>query len=435
MRKWLLIVGLLLCIHGFSQVSEGYKELRSYAQQKEILPADSSTFLSMYNKSGVHYLLPFYKAFYQEKALLKKDTGLYYQHLSQALSFLGDMHSIQELQKNQSEKLTDTAFAEAAKLVDASKEAVYDDAHAYILNKAKKNRVVMINEAHDQPAHRAFTISLLEDLYKAGFRYLAMEMLRNHNNNAITKVTVAAGHYVCEPVAGELIRKALELGYTLVPYEDNAPEHSVKQREYAQAKNLHDFITKKDSTAKIVVHAGYGHIEEGASSDDFIPMAAYFKNISGIDPLTIDQTHMTEGGLNTFESSVYNQWIRKHPLTKPAVIIQDQVSIELSGSIMNDIYVIHPPFKYSNGRPTWMTMNGWKKETSFAPAFRTAFLIQAYYANEYNAANPNLSVPADQTYIVAPNGLYYLYLQKGKYKVVFRDIAYEILGTKEIEVL
>jgi hypothetical protein len=30
------------------------------------------------------------------------------------------------------------------------------------------------------------------------------------------------------------------------------------------------------------------------ASGDFIPMAAYFKIISGIEPLTIDQTKMTE---------------------------------------------------------------------------------------------------------------------------------------------
>ncbi|MES2003556.1 MAG: hypothetical protein V4450_03465 [Bacteroidota bacterium] len=435
MRKTILIVLVLITVYGQAQLSDGYKELRTFSQQKEIIPTDSSVYLPMYTVKGVHYLLPFYKAFYHEKELLKKDTISYYQNLSQALAFMGDQASIQELQKKYYEKLTDAAQTGAAEIVDSYKDAVYEDAHTYILNKAKKNRVVMINEAHDKPFHRAFTISLLEDLYKAGFRYLAMEMLSNKGSNAITRVNITAGHYVCEPVAGELIRKALELGYTLVPYEDNGQNHTVKQREYAQAQNLYDFIGKKDSTAKILVHAGYSHIDEGAVTDELIPMAAYFKTISGIDPLTIDQTHMTEGGNTSFEASVYSQWIRKHPLTNSSVILQDQKSIELCGTLMNDIYVIHPPTRYSNARPTWLAMNGWKKEISILPAYRTAFLVQAYYEKEYNATNPNQSIPADQTYLSAPNGLYYLYLRKGKYKIMFRDKQYEALGTKDIEVL
>jgi hypothetical protein len=58
-------------------------------------------------------------------------------------------------------------------------------------------------------------------------------------------------------------------------------------------------------------------------------------------------------------------------------------------------------------------MNGWKKETPVAPAFRSTFFVQAYYENEY-AASAEQSVPADQTYIAAQNGVYYLYLRKRK---------------------
>lgn len=434
MRKGLLIVFLLTGLFGMAQISDAYKELRTFSKQKEIQPSDSSVYLQMYDKKGINYLLPFYKAFFHERDLLKRDTVSYYQDLSQAAAFVGDHGSVMELQKMQHEKLTNEATTETTKLVEASKDAVYEDAHAYIIAKAKKNRVVMINEAHDQPMHRAFTASLLEDLYKIGFRYLAMEMLRNKGSNAVTRVNMNTGHYVCEPVAGELVRKALEIGYTLVPYEDTVYPHSVKQREYAQAQNLFDFIQKKDTSAKILVHAGYGHIDEASTTDEFIPMAAYFKIISGIDPLTIDQTHMTEGSVTGFESLIYDQWIRKHPLTTSAVILAGNKSIDLAGEVMNDIYVIHPPTKYNNARPVWMTMNGWKKEIPVAPAYRTAFLVQAYYEKEYSDAAVNHAIPADQTYQVAQNGLYNVYLQKGKYKIVFRDKSYEILGSKDIVV-
>jgi hypothetical protein len=435
MRKWLLTLFLFTVISSQAQLSEGYKELKAFAQQKEIQPSDSSIYLPMYNSKGIHYLLPFYKAFFREKELLKHDSVSYYQELAQAISFLGDNASVLELAKIANEKQYPTNEVEAAKTADSVKGTVYEDARTYILSKAKKNRVVMINEAHDKPLHRAFTISLLEDLYRAGFRYLAMEMLRNYGNNSVTDVSSATGYYVAEPVAGELVRKALEIGYTLLPYEDFTNNHTVKQREYAQAKNIADFLKRKDSSAKILVHAGYGHIQEGSSSDEFIPMAAYFKIISGIDPLTIDQIHMTEGSNTSFEASIYNHWIKKHPVTNSSVILLDNKSIDIAGQIMNDIYVIHPPTKYINGRPGWMSMNGWKQETPVAPAHRSLFLVQAYYASEYkDITTVDKSIPADQTYQTSPNGMYYLYLRKGKYKLVFRDKSYEVLGTKDIEV-
>ena len=79
-------------------------------------------------------------------------------------------------------------------------------------------------------------------------------------------------------------------------------------------------------------------------------------------------------------------------------------------------------------------MDGWKKELPVPPAFQSLFFVQAYYANEYNDKTAGLVVPADQTYINAPNGYYYLYLRKGRYKIVFRDKLYAVLGVKEIEV-
>ncbi|MES2372982.1 MAG: hypothetical protein V4557_10410 [Bacteroidota bacterium] len=427
MRKWLLLLLLLITGSCFSQFSEAYNELKTFAQKKELVDTSRNSSRTR------HYLLPLYKAFYNEQKLLKADTSFYIDNLKQSLSFTGDHASVLELEKLYRDKPTGLTKEYLDTLTKVDGEFAYIDARKYILSKAKNNRVVMINEAHDKPAHRAFTASLLEELYQQGFRYLAMEMLSNYRRTAITKLDAYTGYFTSEPIAGELIRKALELGYTLVPYEDTARNHTVNQREYAQAENLANFIKTHDTTAKILVHAGYGHIRKGASGD-FIPMAAYFKIISGIEPLTIDQTKMTESDMNGFMPLVYDTWIRKHPTVSPMIALENNKPFDVLGTHLYDMYVIHPPTKYMNGRPTWVAMNGWRKETPVAPAFRSTFFVQAYYENEY-AASSELSVPADQTYIAAQNGVYYLYLRKGKYKLVFRDKAYTMLGTKDIEVL
>ena len=81
-----------------------------------------------------------------------------------------------------------------------------------------------------------------------------------------------------------------------------------------------------------------------------------------------------------------------------------------------------------------MSMGGWKKEIPVEPVYKSLFMVQAYYDKEYPEANLSKSVPADQTYTDAANGYYYLYLHKGKYKLVYRDKEYAILGTKDIVV-
>ena len=61
-------------------------------------------------------------------------------------------------------------------------------------------------------------------------------------------------------------------------------------------------------------------------------------------------------------------------------------------------------------------------------------MVQAYYENEYSEKYLGLKIPADQTYITAENGYYHLYLQKGKYKLVYRDINYKVLSASDIDI-
>lgn len=186
----------------------------------------------------------------------------------------------------------------------------------------------MLNEAHNKPQTHAFASSVLEDLYKEGFRYLGMEMLDNRRNKAAIKINALTGFYVNEPVAAELIRKAIEIGYTVFPYEDTSRTHTLNQREYTAADNIHRFLSTKDSSAKALIIAGYSHIQEGAVSDDHIPMAAYYKIITGTDPLTIDQTEMIEGSSSPYGLYMYEQWTKQKPVNTAVVAVKDNRSVD-----------------------------------------------------------------------------------------------------------
>jgi len=242
------------------------------------------------------------------------------------------------------------------------------------------------------------------------------------------------GHYLSEPLGAELARKAIQLGYTLVPYEDTAArKHSPTQRDSVQASNIYAVI-QKDPTAKILVHAGYGHIEENAFNTGYVPMAAAFKKKSGIDPFTIDQTDMTEGSAFEYGRVFYDAFMERHPLQIASIALQKNKPFKPIENDGFDISVIHPKTIYSNGRATWYNMYGERKEVAIKPTEKNLFMVQAYYYDEYSYKKLGSLVPADQTYNYGDDGYYYIYLKPGRYKLVMRDMNYEELSTKDLDV-
>lgn len=119
------------------------------------------------------------------------------------------------------------------------------DARTYILQRAKTEQLLLINEAHHVPLHRTFTASLLPELAKLGFRYLAAEGL-NEADTLLQKrgyPVLATGFYTKEPQFGYLLRTAHQTGFQLVAY-DHGFSHAgemdvqVRARETAQARNI-----------------------------------------------------------------------------------------------------------------------------------------------------------------------------------------------------
>ncbi len=170
------------------------------------------------------------------------------------------------------------------------------DAALYIAERAEAERVVMINEAHHDASTRLLTLRLLPLLYERGYRYFAAETFAPEIDSSVTARGYPAsgdGYYSDEPVFGEMIREAVRLGYTLVPYEiENEPENDTldyqQRRDLTQAEYLRDRVFARAPDARVLVHAGFGHIEEEVGPR-FYPMAVYFREITGIDPLTVDQ--------------------------------------------------------------------------------------------------------------------------------------------------
>lgn len=434
--KRLLIVSLLILFTELvnAQKQTPFEQIRRYVASKAPGKDDSTyhAFFGTFKFRTVNYLMPLYEKIGWEDRV-KRNSGEknFNDVFSQELAAVGDYKMTAYYDLRNQEPLPDDAKKFIKQVVGQIKGIQSINAAVYVAGRALDAQVVMINEAHDKPVHRAFTYNLLVLLYNQGFRYLAMEMLYNSAKPSLKEVTNKAGYYVEEPVSGELIRKALALGYTLVPYEDTgAIHHTSMQRDSAQAANIYK-ILQKDASAKILVHAGYSHISETKLGETFVPMGLAFKQISGVDPLTVDQTYFTEGSTNEHGSFFYEELMRKISIDEPVVMLKGRNPYQLIDREGYDIYVVHPPSVYKNNRPTWLSLNGERKEVSVPPQEKNLFLVQAYYEDEYMTHPLDELIPADQTYITSDYGYYSLYLKPGRYKLVFRDVGYQNLNVRD----
>lgn len=169
---------------------------------------------------------------------------------------------------------------------------VQDDAVARLTAAVRDRRLVLINESHHRPHSRLLTLALLPALYEAGFRYLAVEALAEADAeglNARGYPETQSSGYVREPVFGELLRRALQLGYTVVPYEAVGARSPV-ERETRQFEQLKARTFDRDPAARVLVHAGYAHVyEDTGMLFDARPLALLLDD-AGFAPYTVDQT-------------------------------------------------------------------------------------------------------------------------------------------------
>jgi len=437
-KKSLLAAILITAVQSvFGQLLAPVEQLQDHC--KRDIPAGYSpklNVLTLMPKGNLHYLFPLYHAFKDEAKFkgIYTEKG-YYDELSQYFAFAGDYQTAMQYLERSYDSIDDGTRRKVFRMVDGLKNVEHAEAWKYIHFAARSTRVLMINEAHNKPLHSAFVLSLLKDLYKEGYRLLAMEMLNNFSDHELSRLRLHTGYYTSEPVLGELVREALAIGYRLVSYEDTVTGHRPNQRDSIQAANIYRAL-QKDTTARMLVLASYTHISEKEGEDGFIPVALAFKRMSGIDPLTIDQTDMTEEGNFGYGRVLYQAYLQKFSIRSPSIAMVNNVPVNVINGDLYDISVIHPPTTYQDGRPTWLNLGGLRQPVPIKPGSPSVFFVQAYYQDEIaeNKNKPWQLVPADQTYIPGGKRLYLLYLKKGKYVIYFRDIDYHILSTLSIEV-
>lgn len=319
------------------------------------------------------------------------------------------------------------------------------DAINAILEMADKHQVIMINEAHHVPLHRAFTLQLLDGLYRQGFRYFCAETLSAHDEALQTRgyPTIQSGTYTAEPVYADLVRTALNLRYKVTPYEcQDAPpqDHSgnpipaMNIREQGQARNLKERILDKDPAAKIIVHAGYGHIYKKLQTrkqGELRCMALAFQELTGIEPFSIDQTEMSEANKPEIEKPDYRFAVENHLVTDKPVVLRDKETqnffVGAANGLGYDLTVVHPRTRYENGRPTWLSLGGRRTphtvQTDLYPPQGSSYLAQAFLKKEMSPE----AIPIDQMDYNADEPLPTLWLPTGKMHIRIVDDNAQVL--------
>lgn len=343
------------------------------------------------------------------------------------------------------------------------------DAASAIMRLAQGRRLVLINEAHHDPHTRALTLALLPRLKAAGFTHFAMEALGDDDTALAARgypLWTSGSEYLHEPLLGEIARKALQLGFVVVPYE--ADSSTTEGRESGQARNLYRRVFAEHPDARLFVHAGYAHIDKTKGRlGKAVPMAAELARLTGIEPLSIEQTQFREAHPQV-PHAAYDQLVATFKVTKPVVLERKAAGSPALGEAaaspfwsanptLHDVSVILPPDSHSpketgvsryaplgdllvpitlavdeGVRPDWLDLDGRRHAVPIESALcgkTFPCLIEAFYAGESAQA-----VAADRFAFLRSGVRSSLYLFPGGYRLRARDAEGKVLSERAVEV-
>lgn len=282
--------------------------------------------------------------------------------------------------------------------------AVPRDAIEEIVARARKTGVVILNEAHSSPRDRAFALQVARALRPLGYRILAAETFDNNEPKTgpapIDRlkrdgiVRLSTGTYTRDPVFARFVREALALGYEPVAYEQtkaqDPPNSGIAEREQAQAENLIRTIFAARPKEKVLIFVGWGHVVENPGKQTEW-MAARLKRMSGVDPVTIDQTSVTDMS-NAREAHE----VAASRIGKSSVFFEGANPLLIGRIAGVDLQVIHPRRSYRFGRPAWLVELGGKRlpiPRRLLPA-KGRRLVQVFATGA-----PSDAVPLDQVIV------------------------------------
>jgi hypothetical protein len=431
-KKPALMLALsMIASSAFNQESEAFQTLKKYYFSLPALVKDSNWLITPIDTGGMNYLLPIRQGLQREKKLTIIDTTAFYDMMSDALCRLTDYKSSLWYEK----KITGTLSREEQHLVSNQaipfRTASTIDATSFVLQQTAAERIVVVNASYLKPYTYVWLASMLDSLKQQGYRHLALELL-SPSKEPIKEIGVANGLFTTEPVLAEFIRLAIASGFSVISCQ---PDYSIKnphKRKKNQALQLGNYFSKISSTEKLVVIT-QPELMVSADNNNVQPLSLYLSSLRGVPCLSIDQCTLSAGSVDAAGAWLYEWLSYQKPIDRPVVPLQKNMPL-----LWNEAYysfmVWHPEPAFQNQRAVWLGFNGKRKTIALPAAHARSWLVQAFYLEEISKKRAGNCVPADQTYQLAADGNYYLYLQPGKYRIIYRNKDNEVLTFRDIEV-
>lgn len=306
---------------------------------------------------------------------------------------------------------------------------------ATLVERARDARIVILNEAHHVSRHRHFAEQVLTALRPLGFSVFAAETFSWGPDTPPGAVSTLSrgeafgplhGYYSRDPVYAEAVRTALDLGYRLEGYEDVSERdpdadwrERINRREEAQARNFIANVLERHPDQKVFVLCGFNHLIE-SPVDELEWFASRLKRLTGIDPLTIEQSGNSPALDPAFDPPLTRAVLERLQPEAPVAVFEPGGRALTTDPYLDrvDLSVFHPRMASPDDRPGWLHADPTRRAVPVTLPPRTGVaLVQAVRMNEGLGA-----IPSDQTPVAPERTTVTLLLKPGAYLLTIETL-------------
>ncbi len=169
-----------------------------------------------------------------------------------------------------------------------------------LLNRTKDQKIILFSDAIQLPTNRYFLTSILPELWKQGYRNLGLEGLSVDTLKGSQTLKDTMGRYLRESYFHHLVTTALDLGFTLFSYDDNATDYNLKTTN--QSQHAINFINNHPNQ-KTILLCDARHLQEEPRDSTITTIASLLCEAENY-PFTVHLTAVVERSSDSLESTV-----------------------------------------------------------------------------------------------------------------------------------
>ena len=312
------------------------------------------------------------------------------------------------------------------KIITKDQKLKAKNAYPSVYDAIRKNRIVILNEAHSIPLNRVTFYTIIDSLQSLGVKSVFIETLAYTSNDTASGIEESLedrGAYGGENIFRQILYKLKQSDLNVYSYEvgfNDLDTMTIQGKKYIISKKdtkwvpikadnyiLTQFLSKDDfyqreaeqalkifqklqryDIDKALIYCGYAHAwRQGANMIDILEHLLKQKTF------TIDQTILNERVNKNMEDPLYARFATEGANAFIIVNEQDQplhavghINKTTSSDKFVDLVIGSPRSTYINSRPTWLELNGdrkrYKLSTFMDGSKYTDFLVCFYTPEE-----------------------------------------------------